>query len=248
MTNNNYNCIIIDDEPKAIELLVDSLSVVRNDLTVTNTYTSWAEALAALRTLSCDILFLDISIQGRNGMDLLSSAPDLQCEIIFVTAYSDYAVNAFKFSATGYILKPINDVELANTVDRAIKRIEEKRRAQKNNSQLDRRIGIPGNKSISYVSADDIIYLEAQNTYTKVVTRDQEIISAYNIGKFKELLPSDIFYQAHRSYIINLNRVIRYEHAGTAVMDNQHKIPVSAAARTNLLSMFAHIKPPEGKK
>jgi two-component system, LytTR family, response regulator len=242
MMNNTYNCIIIDDEPKAIELLVDSLRIVRNDITVLATYTSWADALNAIRTQPCDIIFLDISIQGRNGMDLLHLVPDLQSEVIFVTAYSDHAVNAFKFSATGYVLKPINDVELAATIDRTIKKIEMKRQAQKSGVQLDSRIGIPGNKSINYVATGDIIYLEAQNTYTKVVTKDQEILSAYNIGKFRELLPANIFYQVHRSFIINLNRIVRYENTGTVVMDNNQKIPVSIAERTKLLSMFTHVK------
>lgn len=246
--NNTYNCIIIDDEPKAIELLTDSLQIVRNDITILNTYTSWAEALVGIRSQPCDIIFLDISIQGRNGMDLLQSVPDIQSEVIFVTAYSDHALNAFKFSASGYVLKPINDVELATTVDRAIKRIEYKRQAQKNGAQLDSRIGIPGNKSISYVAVSDIIYLEAQNTYTKVVTKDQEILSAYNIGKFRELLSPNVFYQVHRSFIINLNRIVRYENTGTVVMDNNQKIPVSIAERTKLLSMFTHVKSNEGKK
>lgn len=246
MSNNEtFTCIIVDDEPKAAELLAYSLGIVNKNITVTDIFTSWTQALEGIRSRECDILFLDISVQGRNSMDLLRSVPDIQSEIIFVTAYSEHALNAFKFPTSGYLLKPIDELELASSLDRAIVRIRQKRQAQqlgKGHVLLNTKIGIPDNKSVNYIDIRNILYLEAFNTYTKVVLKDREIVSAYNMGRFRELLPPDLFYQIHRSYIVNLDHISRYENAGLAVLDNGKELPVAKTARNQLLSLFNRIK------
>lgn len=241
--NHNYSCIIIDDEPIAVELLIDSLSIVNKNIRVVNTYTSWPEALEGIRSADCDIIFLDISIDDKNGMDLLRSVPDIRSEIIFVTAHSSYALNAFKFPTTGYILKPINEIDLATTIDRAISRIDYRRLAGKNKPAIQSsKIGIPDQKSITYVALHDILYLEAVNTSTRVVTREGEITSSYHMRRFRELLPEDMFYQVHRSFIVNLDCVRKYEHTGTITLDNQQELPVSRSARSQFLALFARVK------
>lgn len=243
MTNENYNCIIIDDEPKAIELLADSLNTVNKNIHIKSTYTSWADALNAIRSNEYDLIFLDISIQGRNGMDLLRAVPGLKSEVIFITAHSDHALDAFKFLTSGYLLKPINEVELATTIDRAISRIQYKKQAQySTGSLMSTRIGIPDNKSINYIAIHDILYLEAWNTYTKVITTSGEILSAYNIGKFKDMLPEPCFYQVHRSFIVNLEHVSRYENVGNVILDNGKELPVAKSVRAQLLARFTQIR------
>lgn len=241
---NHFSCIIIDDEPQAIELLSESLAIINKDIEVCRTCTSWNQALEALRADSYDLVFLDISIQGRNGMDLLRGLSGFNSELIFVTAYSDHALHAFQFPVSGYILKPIDDLALATTVDRALTRVQHKRLAQKQTPAhaLHTRIGIPDHKSINYIPIEDIIYLEAHNTYTTVVTRQQTITSAYNIGKFRDLLEELPFYQVHRSFIVNLNCVRRYETAGNVVMDNDKEIPVSKTIREAFTKLFVRIK------
>jgi len=247
---NHFSCIIIDDEPQAIELLSESLALINKDIEVSHSCTSWNQAFEALRANHYDLVFLDISIQGRNGMDLLRGLPGFNSELIFVTAYSDHALHAFKFPASGYILKPIDDIDLATTVDRAITRIQHKRLAQKNSPShaLHSRIGIPDNKSINYIPIEDIIYFEAHNTYTSVVTRQHTITSAYNIGKFRDLLEGLPFYQVHRSFIVNLNCVRRYETAGNVVMDNNKEIPVSKTIREAFMKLFVRIKAEDTRK
>ena len=104
------------------------------------------------------------------------------------------------------------------------------------------KIGIPDSKSINYLHTRDIIYLEAMNSYTRVVTRDGEITSAYNMGKFRELLPEWTFYQVHRSFIVNLDCIRRYEHIGTIVLENGKELPVAQKNRSALLNLFTRIK------
>ncbi len=240
----NISCIIIDDEPHAIEALSDSLAIVNKEIVVIGTYTSWSIAFEALRSIKVDLIFLDISIQGKNGMELLNGIPNLESEVIFVTAYSNYAVRAFKYAASGYILKPIDEVDLASAVDTAIGRIMQRRNANKNAMphSLNNKVGIPDNKSIHYINTDDIVYLEADNSYTNVIARNLSITSAYNIGKFKSLLDDTMFYQVHRSYIVNLNCVIRYDTSGIAIMENGKEIPVSKNYRDIFTKLFVRIK------
>lgn len=243
MTTNHYKCLIIDDEPKAIELLTDSLHSINRNIAIENTFATWPEAFNAIRAFDYDLIFLDIYLQGKNGMDLLRAIPGIRSEIIFVTAHSGYALDAFKFMTSGYLLKPVNEIELAATVDRAISRIQYKKQIQPNTEQLmNMRIGIPDTKAINYIAIRDILYLEAWKSYTKVITVNQEILSAYNIGKFKEILPRPCFYQVHRSFIINLEHVSRYENVGNVVLDNGKELPVAKSVRAQLQSHFIQIK------
>lgn len=246
--NNEYSCIIVDDEPAAIEMLSDSLGIVNRKVRIIATFTSWTDALEGLRAQPCDILFLDISINGRNGMDLLRMVPDMRSEVIFVTAYSDHAVDAFRFTASGYLLKPVNEVELALALERTLERVDQKKAVTKaQHPALEARIGIPDSNSITYLAIQDILYLEAVSSYTKVVTRDGPITSAYNLGKFRELLPEAVFFQVHRSFMINLNRVRRYESAGSVILDDGSEVPVARSAKAALLAFFARVRPGEGR-
>lgn len=240
---NKYTAIIVDDEPQAVSLLMQRLQILNANIDVIGIYVSWRDALEALRSQECDILFLDISIQGKNGMDLLSAVPNLQSEVIFITAHSEYALSAFKFAATGYILKPIDDIDLAKAIDKAVERVIMKRKSKNSNlpDLKHNKIGIPNNNAIDYVATEDILYLQAENTYTHVVTENKDIVSSYNLGKFKELLNDKMFFQVHRSFIINLNCIRRYESSGVVIMKNNMAIPVAKSSREDFLNLFARV-------
>ncbi|MCD6062364.1 MAG: response regulator transcription factor [Flavipsychrobacter sp.] len=241
---DNYTCLIVDDEIKAIELLEYNLGIFYKNIQVVGTYSRWDDAIDAIRASDVDILFLDISMQDKNGMDLVRYAPNLQSEVIFVTAHADYAVEAFRLSAAGYIVKPIDKTEFVATLDNVLEKIRNKRLAKKALSSevhIQKRIGIPSGKAIDYVNIQDIICLEAVNSYTKIITDETEILSSYNIGKFKELLDDAMFYQVHRSYIINLNHIRRYEASGFVIMSNSKEIPLSKSQREHFLSLFSKL-------
>ena len=234
-----YNCIIIDDEPQAIELLIEHINLLNKNIEVLSTFTSWTKAIAGLRSMECDILFLDISIHGKNGMDLLKLVPDLKSEIIFITAHSNFALNAIKFSPCGYILKPIDEIELATTLDKAIVKVEAKKGSRQfQESQMNERLGIFNNKGIDYVAINDIIYFESLNQYTKIVTLNTEYTSSYHLGKFSHVTDNYPFYKVHRSYVINLKNILRYENSGLVIMSNKKEIPVARTQRNDFVKMF----------
>lgn len=238
----NIKCVIVDDEPKAIELLSESIGYLFEEVEIVSVHTTWTTALHALKNYPCDLLFLDISMPGKTGFDLLKLLPDLSSEVIFVTAHSDFALNAFKVNASGYLLKPVDDTELVNAIDGALKRIKVKKIAAENStnkfSLLNKKIGIPNNTGIDYVNIEDIIYVESLNRTTNVVLANLEIGSSYNIGKFKTMLEASSFFQVHRSYIVNLNCIKRYDTSGNIITTNNKEIPVAKSVRETFLSIF----------
>ena len=246
MHTRNFRCAIVDDEQDAIDLLTSRLERLYTNLYVTDTFTTWADALHALRTNEFDILFLDISMPEKSGFDLLKLLPGLESEVIFVTAHDHYALKAFSFSATGYILKPIDDGDLSVAVNKAIDHLANKSLARKVNlpsaigSSLygAEKVRIPNNNGIDYVSVNDIIYLESQNKCTLVVTNKARYTSSANIGAFRYLTDEFPFFQVHRSFIINLSCVVRYESSGVVVMQDKTEIPIARNIRQEFLQLF----------
>ena len=237
---NNISCIITDDEPKMAELLADSISELYPEIEIAGQYNDWKSALTAIKTREPDIIFLDISMPGKTGFDLLELIPNSAAEIIFVTAHSEFAIEAFDFDVCGYVLKPIDERAIIKAVDRAISRINNKRKTTTGENKGSK-IGIPDDSGIRYLNINDIIYLETENRYTKVVTTEGIILSSYNIGKYSETLSSDFFYQIHRSFIINVNHVKRYDATGVIVMTNDIEIPVSRKNKDEFLQLFNRI-------
>lgn len=241
-----YKCIIIDDEQDAIDLLSGRISQLFDNIEIAHTFTHWKEALSALRNNSYHILFIDISMPEKSGFDLLKLLPDIDAEIIFVTAHDNFALKAFSFSATGYILKPIDDGDLSAAVNTAIERINNKLAARKQSTTQTshsipvaaNKIRIPNNSGIDYVNVNDIIFLESVNKCTMIVTNTTKYTSSANIGTFKYLTDEYSFFQVHRAFIINLNSVVRYESSGIVVMRDKTEIPIARNIRQEFLQLF----------
>lgn len=239
--NENISCMIVDDEPLAIALLKEQLSHIFRDIRIIATCTHWEDALDTLRHTSPDILFMDISMPGKTGMELLRLLPALDSELIFTTAHDEYALEAFRFTASGYLLKPVLDSDLSITVNRAIEHVQNKRMARMaggTTTPLSNRIGIPNRHGIDYVNIQDILYLESVNKCTRIVTVQKEHTSLSALIKFRMLTDHYHFIQVHRSFIINLDRISRYETSGLVTMCNKQDIPVARTFRNDLLRQF----------
>lgn len=242
MNKSPINCIIIDDEEDAIELLESRLNYLHKNITVTQRCTRWADALHQLQNNTFDLVFLDISMPGKNGIALLKLLPALEAEIIFVTAHDNYALEAFSFSTSGYVLKPVDDVLLTQAVYKAAERIEHKKLAKQAAAAASvpvyDKMGIPNNNGIDYIAIKDILYLESTNKCTVIVARNGQYTSSHNIGKFQGLIDIHGFFQAHRSFIINLNGILRYESAGHVIMADKKEIPISRNVKNEFLKLF----------
>jgi two-component system LytT family response regulator len=173
---------------------------------------------------------------------MLELLPDLNAEIIFITAHEEYAIKAFSQNVAGYILKPIDDKIFAKTLDKTVNNI--KFRKQSNTIQLlhstdkNTLIGIHNNNDLDYVSMQEILYFEANMRYTRIVTNAKVYTSSYSIGKFRTAISGHDFFQIHRSFIINLNHVRRYQSPDTIILDNGHKLPISKSLKGAFLKLF----------
>lgn len=239
--HNKISCIITDDEPKMAELLADTISEIFPEIEISGIFSDWRSSLAAIKSTQPDLLFMDISMPEKSGFDLLDLISDRKAEVILVTAHTEYAMDAFNFDVCGYVLKPVSHKNLSKAIGRAIERIKLKRSATRATDNINRKIGIPDENGIRYVNIDDIMYCETSNRYTKIVTTEMEILSSYNIGKYQEMLTDQVFYPIHRSFIINLNHVKRYDMQGIVVMSNGTEIPVSKNNKDEFLKLFNRI-------
>ncbi|XZF16685.1 LytR/AlgR family response regulator transcription factor [Chitinophagaceae bacterium MMS25-I14] len=242
-------CIIIDDEPKAIDLLKHRLALLFPDLKVTGVFTEWEKGWEAIKNARIDILFLDVSMPQKSGLDFLKLFPKIAFQVIFITAHADFALDAIKYSAAGYVLKPIDDYELSFAVNKALERVQpQAAETSRESSSAINKIGVPNQKGIDYLNTDNILYFESVNKYTKVVTKEYSVVSSYNLGEFKKLLDNHRFIQVHRSYIINMMRIRRYEVSGNVIMEDDMEIPISRNFRNEFMDAFGRLSRTVGLK
>lgn len=242
--------IIIEDEASLRTLIHQFIKEVDNDLHIVAECDNIDDAEKAIDTINPDVIFLDIVLPGGTGLDLLERIPNLRAEVIFLTAYDKYVMDAFKYAAIGYILKPVDKKELKVAIDNAKKRINEKNGNNietllgflKNSSQTESidKIGVPTPEGITFISHTDIIHCEGMNSCTKIHLNDgEQLVSSYNLAEFKRILPEKSFFQVHKSHIVSLDSVYKYNSKEAIVeMDNGDTIPVSKKMKAEFIQHF----------
>lgn len=238
---NEYTCLIVDDEQDAIDLLKSRIELLYNNITVKDSFQTWQDALYALRNNNYDIVFMDVSIPGKTGFDILNLVHNLESEIIFVTAHENYAFKAFSVAASGYVLKPIDDKDLSAAIETCLKRIKNKYNSdikKATNNKLSDKIGIPNNYGIDYVNVKDVLYLESVNKCTQIITESMKYTTTQNIGFYKYLADQYSFYLVHRSFLVNLDFILRYESSGLLIMKDKREIPVARNIKADLLKII----------
>lgn len=238
--------IIIDDEPDSIKLLQLQLGQHCPEVEVAGAYTSSVKALPLIEKLQPDLIFLDIEMPVMNGFELLEKILHLPFSVIFITAYNQYALKAFRFNAIDYLVKPVDADDLIEAVGKAAKRIKptatQLSLLQKQlRGEPVTRIAIPGQQGgISFIDLNDIIYSEASNNYSKLILADG---SRYLISKtlkdVQEVLEEEHFLRVHRQYIINLNHVKQFNrNDGVLTMDNGDHIPIARNQKEKLIERY----------
>ncbi|MCB0665701.1 MAG: response regulator transcription factor [Saprospiraceae bacterium] len=223
------DCVIIDDEPLARKILVEYLDELP-DFQLVAACQDAMEAQQILNNSRVDLLFLDIAMPKLTGMQFIKSlaSPPL---VIFTTAYSEYAVEAFEVNAFDYLVKPITLERFLVSIEKVRKFLSPSERVSGDNKW----INIKEGRRIYHIDTDDILYLQAYGDYVRMFLKDQTLMPKEKLNVIKELLP-DKFLQVHRSYIINLSEVKFME--GNLVQVASHKIPVSDTYRNHLLQVL----------
>ncbi|VXD14142.1 LytTR family DNA-binding domain-containing protein [Marinoscillum sp. 108] len=232
--------VIIDDEQKARRLLRLLLEENCPQITAIETAEDLPKGVALINKFQPDIVFLDIEMPAYSGIQLLEffTPEQINFEVIFTTAYAEYAIKAFELNAIDYLLKPLRHDQLETAVQKAIQqigqskvseRLEELRNTLKVSNI--RKIGLPVSNGVLFVELDDVIMMEADRMYTKVFTTgDGELLVSKPMKFFTDIL-EDVreFYRPHRSFVINLKHIKQYvnQDGGYIIMDNQKLVGIS---------------------
>jgi two-component system LytT family response regulator len=219
--------IIVEDEFPGQEFLKNCLLKNYENISISHIASSVNEAVEAINKYKPDLVFLDIEIINGTGFDVLDKISERNFEIIFTTAYNQFALQAIKKHAFDYILKPININELTDSVDRVCKKIIESKLVV-NNTFRDKII-IPTLKGIEYLDSNQILYLEANGSYTFLVTETSKILSSKNLGEFENLINKELFHRCHNSFIVNITKIKKFHknRSGTLILTNGDVVPVS---------------------
>ena len=244
--------IIIDDEKRARISLSYILQEYCPNVTIVAECENLAEGVKAIRKNQPNIVLLDIEMPGHSGLELLDffDENEVNFSIIFTTAYNEYALKAFKFSAVDYLLKPIIPEELAEAVERVAKQKQrfENLRAFKENLQQETltKIAVPSGNTLLFLDTDKIMYIKGEGAYSEVFCSDgsKQLVSR-NLKNFEDILCSDSrFLRIHKSYIVNFNFVTAFNKSdgGSIELENKAQIPVSPDKAQQILDQIQIIK------
>ncbi len=249
----SIRAIIVDDELGPRESLSKMIEKNCTNIEIVAKADSMLNAFEAINKHKPDLVFLDIQMPNGNGFDLLEKFEKIDFEIIFTTAYDNYAIKAIKFSAVDYILKPIDLEELIL----AVKRYEEKKGKKPTfDKQIKtllsnirpenkvKKVGIPEGDGLIFINLSDIVYCNSDGNYTFfILTSGKKIIASRTLGEYEEMFGDENFFRVHRSHLINLQHVKRYikGEGGYVVMSDNSQVEVSRRNKAEFLEKLSLI-------
>jgi two-component system LytT family response regulator len=235
--------ILVDDERANLEILQVLLEKYCPEIKIVATANQVGEAVEVLNLHRPDLLFLDIQMGKHSGFDLLNMLTEKPFEVVFVTAYDQYGIQAVKFAALDYLLKPVNPDELIHAVAKAKERIKHKVQNEQLNFLLQQikkpetiaqKIALPQHNEIRYVTLNEILRCEADNTYTNFfLSNGDKILISKPLKEYSDMLKPHGFLRTHQSHLVNPSFVKSWikEDGGMLLMKNNDKIPVSRPNR-----------------
>jgi len=243
-------CILIDDESHSLEMTEWLLKTYCPEVIIEAMCNSAEKGIEAINKYKPDVIFLDIEMPHMNGFDMLEQFDKLFFDVVFTTAYDQFAIKAFKYSALNYLLKPVDPEDLKETIQRleAKKGTPTKEQidllmqsVKGNKKQPVNRIALTTGDGLIFVSTSDIIYCEAESNYTNVVLKNgKKIVVSKVLKDIDEALSGPDFYRIHNSFLININEISKYVRGdgGYVVMSNGTTVGISRSRRQEFMEMF----------
>lgn len=244
--------IIVDDEKNSRDALQKKLQQYCPDVQIVAMCENAMVGIESIESLRPDIVFLDVEMPRMNGFTMLQQLAKRNFEVIFTTAYDHYAVQAIRFSALDYLVKPIEAEELIQAVGRAIdrrqsasvnERIENLLHNYLGEKSSPTRIAISSMEGLQFIEVADIIYLEAESNYTMIFLQSgQRLTASKTLKEFDELLPSSVFIRIHHSYLINKNHMLKYlkGEGGQVVMRNGVVLDVARRKKEEFMKAIGY--------
>lgn len=237
--------LIIDDEPDAVLALELILTRFCPYIEIKGKAHNAIEGLKLINTQKPHLVFLDVDMPNGSGFDLLESLPEKNFLVVFVTAYNEYAIKAFKVNAIDYLLKPADIEEVMAAANKAKEMVEKNQLPQIDYIPLlnsvkppQQKIAISTSDGIEYIDLNDIIHIDAEGSYAKICMKNKaSLMVSKNLKEISEMLDSNIFYRAHNSHIVNLNHVKRFnsKEGGFAEMIDGSMVLVSKRNKDEFL-------------
>ena len=239
---------LIDDEIEARNNMKILLDDYCKDFTIIGEADGVKSGVKLLKEINPDVLFLDIKMGDGTGFDLLDLVPSPKFRTIFVTAFDEFAIKAFKYNAIDYLLKPINPKELVDSVEKmnslkneiqSIRQIENLIHTVKNDAF--QTITVSTQEGLYYLKLEDIMWIEASKNYSTFHLENEEKITvSKSLGEFEKILPKNIFFRSHQSYIIQLKYVhkLSKEDGCHIILNNGQSIPISRRKKEEFLKIM----------
>jgi len=249
---NKITCIIVDDEKHCVEILKHELSIHCPDVKILATATKSKNVASLINKYEPTILFLDIEMPGLNGFDLLASLPDLTFSIIFVTAYDKYAIQAFKFAALDYLLKPVDGKDLKQAIDKHVKNTNTTLRKDQlslvlnsinKSRQVIPKIALNNGNKIEIVNIKDIIRCEADSNYCKIYLSDnRELYLTKTLKDVSNLLSEHSFLRVHNKHLININHVHNFlkSEGGVLTMSDGYEVHITKFNKKEIIQRIVN--------
>ncbi len=245
--------LIIDDEKPFINSL-RSILKTEKDIQIIGEARSVEEGISMINETEPDLIFLDIQMSDGTGFDLLKKANRRDFHVIFITAHDQHAIEAFRFSAIDYLLKPL----LSQHLYAALEKVREKTEASKINLQLsvlldnmetmsrsNKKIILRESETLHILKLDEILYCEADGSYTNFfLTEKRKIVVSQHLKEFEDYLSPSGFFRGHRSYLINVSKILRFDRLdrGTVLIEGGNKLSISLRKKDKLLQVLNSLR------
>ena len=221
-----YNCIIIEDEPLALERTKNFVQRIPF-LNMSATFDNALDGLAHLKSEPVDLLFLDIKMDELTGLELLENS-NIKCHVILTTAYQEYALKGYELNVTDYLLKPFSFSRFLQAVNKVQDRLSDKAL-----SKDVKHVFIKTENRLEKVMINDILYIEGMRDYRRIHTTDKRIMTLQKFKELEQLIPSNLICRVHKSYMVAISKIVSIERNRIRIKDKL--IPISATYKEQFL-------------
>jgi two-component system LytT family response regulator len=248
--------VLVDDEPQSCKSLAIKLKTVAEDIDIVGTYHHPERAIPGIRKSKPDVVFLDIEMPGMNGFQMLEKMEEFDFEVIFITAYDEYTLNALRISALDYLLKPVDTEELKNAITRLRKKILMHENSLHTKEQLEllgntlkehhtpKRLALATLQGIVFLKINEIIRIEALSNYsTFYLVNKQKIMVSKTLKEFESVLTMQNFFRISRSCIVNTDYIIKYKNEDGGILELQDgsEIGVGPHRKNELVELLSRL-------
>lgn len=235
--------VIIDDEKNAVESLSTILEKFCTEVEIVGKAYNATSGIEIINNTHPDVAFVDIEMPDANGFDVVNSLKHTKTFMVFVTAFDQYAIRAFKSNVVGYLLKPVDIEEVQNLVEKVKEMVRNRNLLEvtSDKKNMVEKLSIPTTKGLLFVEPEKIIFIEADGRYSKIFLEDHDtVLVSKNLGEIEELLNMETFFRAHHSSIVNIKHVteLNSKDGGYLVMTGGSKVLLARRKKDDFLKLF----------